>query len=93
MASEAAGDKVKMQRRQSFVNKAGQEEKEVVTYGDTPEIDAAFNLCVEQIWENQTIEESTGMIRREEIGWFIKNRLADIDEAALSNDDYDKYFK
>ena len=33
------------------------------------------------------------MIRREEIGFFIKNKLQNIDDAALSNDDFDRFFK
>ena len=49
--------------------------KEPVVYGVTPEIDQAFTLCVDEIWQTQTIEKSTSMIRREEIGSFIKSKL------------------
>ena len=41
--------------------------QKIMSQGATPEIEAALNLCVEEIFTNQEIEESTGAIRRDEI--------------------------
>ena len=61
--------------------------------GATPEIQAALNLCVEEIWANHDIEESTGAIRRDEIRRYMQTKLQSLDDAVLSNEDFDMYFK
>ena len=62
-------------------------------YGATPEIESAINLCIENIWQNYTIEDRTGTIRRDEIRRYIQETLNPIDEAQLSQEEFDKYFK
>mmetsp|Transcript_45219 Transcript_45219/g.60007 ORF Transcript_45219/g.60007 Transcript_45219/m.60007 type:complete len:102 (+) Transcript_45219:29-334(+) len=61
-------------------------------YGETPEIEAALKECIEEIWGSNPIDESTGTIRREHIGYFIKNKLSDIEDATLNNDEFDKFY-
>ena len=76
-------------RRSSLIN----DDEEEVVYGKTPEIEAALTLCVEQVWQNYSIEEKTGTIRRDEIRRYIMDTLRPIEEAQLSMDEFDHFFK
>ena len=64
----------------------------VLTYGETPEIEAALKQCIEEIWETNPIEESTSTISREHIRIFITKKLNDIEDASLTNEEFDKYY-
>ena len=75
-----------------MVTAAG-EELSVTVFGPTPEIEAALKVCVEQIWATHEVEEATGCIRRDEIRRYIQGKLQALDEAQLSNEDFEKQFK
>ena len=61
-------------------------------YG-TPEIESALEYCVEEIWQTHEVEEASGTIRRDQIRRFMQDKLKSIDDAVLTNEDFEKYFK
>ena len=60
--------------------------------GATPEIRAALITCVDEIFDVNEVDEATGTMRRDLIRQVLQAKLVGIDDAQLSNMEFDIFF-